>query len=91
MLPDLISELPRNYNALVGVLSFRWDPAKNSANRRKHHSEEEDRFLLLGLSSQLRTLVVCHCYKEATDVIRIISARKADRAEREQYMRRSRS
>ena len=49
------------------------------------HSDEEDRFILLGLSSRLRLLVVCHCYREATDTIRIISARKADRSERRQY------
>jgi len=49
------------------------------------HSEEEERFLLLGLSSDLRTLVVCHCLRERGDVIRLISARKADRLERAQY------
>ncbi len=52
------------------------------------HSEQEDRFVLLGLSSTLRTLVVCHCYREEESVIRIISARKADRAERSEYSRR---
>ena len=41
------------------------------------HSEDEDRFLLLGLSSVLRMLVVCHCYREDDEQIRIISARKA--------------
>ena len=41
------------------------------------HSEEEDRFVLLGLSNLLRLLVVCHCYREDANVIRIISARKA--------------
>lgn len=49
------------------------------------HSEGEDRFVLLGISSQLRTLVVCHCYRRRGGVIRLISARKADRDEREQY------
>lgn len=49
------------------------------------HSEEEDRFILLGLSAQLRLLVVCHCYREDDDRIRIISARKANRSERRQY------
>jgi uncharacterized DUF497 family protein len=51
------------------------------------HSEQEERFLLLGLSASARTLVVCHCYREAEDRIRIISARKADRQERERYNR----
>ncbi len=49
------------------------------------HSEDEDRFVLLGLSATLRMLVVCHCYREDQAVIRIISARKATRSEREQY------
>ena len=55
------------------------------------HSEEEDRFVLLGLSSVLRILVVCHCYRVDSDeeqVIRIISARKAGRGERAQYSQR---
>lgn len=54
------------------------------------HSEEEDRFVLLGLSARFRILLVCHCYREDEGVIRIISARKADRLEREEYDRRIR-
>jgi uncharacterized protein len=49
------------------------------------HSGEEDRFVLLGLSSSLRLLVVCHCYRSEGNVIRIISARKADGNERNSY------
>ncbi len=49
------------------------------------HSNTEDRFLLLGLSAQLRLLVVSHTYREAEAVIRIISARKATRQEQHQY------
>ena len=52
------------------------------------HSEHEDRFILLGLSAAARTLVVVHCYRRKGDIIRIISARKANRAERDQYRRR---
>ncbi|MEJ2446259.1 MAG: BrnT family toxin [Exilibacterium sp.] len=48
------------------------------------HSEEEDRFILLGTSIQSRLLVVCHCIRDH-DVIRIISARKADKRERKVY------
>jgi len=48
------------------------------------HSDDEERFVLLGLSISLRILVVCHCYRQG-EVIRIISARKADRDEIEQY------
>jgi len=49
------------------------------------HAAHEDRFVLLGLSIQLRLLVVIHCYQEDDDMIRIIFARKADRTERRQY------
>jgi len=49
------------------------------------HSEWEDRFLLLGASSGLRILMVCHCLREGGDVIRIISARRATAAERKHY------
>ncbi len=51
------------------------------------HSEAEDRFILLGLSADLRALVVCHCYRQE-EVIRIFSARRATKKEREQYNRR---
>ena len=51
-------------------------------------SSEEDRFVILGLSSGLRLLVVCHCYREAENVIRLISARRAAKREGEQYARR---
>ena len=53
------------------------------------HSDEEDRFLLLGISSVLRILVVCHCYRESDSEIRLISARKADKDERRGYNERS--
>lgn len=49
------------------------------------HSAEEDRFILLGLSSTLRVLVVCHCYRTLDNLIRLISARKADGQERRTY------
>ena len=48
-------------------------------------SNDEDRFIILGYSSNPRLLVVCHCYRESDKVIRIISARKATNSEREQY------
>jgi len=51
----------------------------------KSHSNYEDRFIILGFSINPRLLVVCHCYRESETVIRIISARKATSAEREQY------
>lgn len=49
------------------------------------HSEDEDRFILMGLSSSLRVLVVCHCYREGDNIIRIISARKATAKEAKFY------
>ncbi|NKB72777.1 MAG: BrnT family toxin [Candidatus Latescibacteria bacterium] len=89
-------------------ITFTWDPAKNTANQRKHgvafeeaqtvfldenaqfmedpdHSLEEERFLLLGLSASLRMLVVCHCYRECDELIRIISARRAAPGETRDY------
>ena len=49
------------------------------------HSKEEDRFILLGVSRRMRILVVCHCYREDDEIIRIISARKANKHEQNQY------
>ena len=49
------------------------------------HSDEEDRFIMLGLSYRLRILVVCHCVRENDSEIRIISARKATNKELKVY------
>ena len=49
------------------------------------HSQREDRFVMLGLSRQLRLLVVHHAYDPGEEVIRIISARKASRIEAKAY------
>jgi hypothetical protein len=49
------------------------------------HSADEDRFILLGFSSTLRLLIVCHCYRSAGNVIRIVSARKATARESKSY------
>jgi len=49
------------------------------------HAENEDRFLMLGMSFTLRVLVACHCYRENEYVIRIISARKANKREQIAY------
>ena len=49
------------------------------------HSDDEDRFIILGLSEQPRLLVVCHCYRESDTVIRIITARKATENESADY------
>ena len=49
------------------------------------HSEDGDRFVLLGVSSSLKVMLVCHCYREKGNVVRIISARKASPRESKQY------
>jgi len=54
------------------------------------HSDSEDRFILLGSSFNFKTLVVCHCFREQETVIRIISARKADKNEENYYWSRRR-
>jgi uncharacterized DUF497 family protein len=45
------------------------------------HSSDEERFLMLGMSSEAKLLIVCHCERERGAVIRIISARKATKRE----------
>lgn len=49
------------------------------------HSQNEERFVILGMSNQAHLLIVCHCYRESDMVIRIISARKATATESRQY------
>ena len=51
------------------------------------HSDDEDRFILLGMSEMANVLIVCHCYRESDEIIRIISARKATKKELNQYNR----
>jgi len=49
------------------------------------HSQDEDRFIIIGVSKFDNLLIVCHCYRENDTVIRIISARKATKTESELY------
>lgn len=49
------------------------------------HSQEEERFIILGSSARANLLVVCHCYRQSETVIRLISARKATKNEERQY------
>ncbi|WP_319560326.1 BrnT family toxin [Marispirochaeta sp.] len=49
------------------------------------HSENEDRFIIMGMSQSLKILIVCHCYRSDDEIIRIISARKAEKDEINQY------
>lgn len=91
------------------MVKFEWDPAKATANQKKHgisfeeaksvffdefalqfydsegSEPDEDRFLMLGLCSEARVLIVCHCVRESGSAIRIINARKATKNERKFY------
>jgi len=52
------------------------------------HSEDEDRYIIIGISSKTRELMVCHCYRNDGDAIRIFSARRATKREIALYERR---
>jgi len=50
------------------------------------HSENEERFIIIGFDLKARTLSVCHCYRgKNKDITRIISARTATKFEIELY------
>jgi hypothetical protein len=49
------------------------------------HSDQEERFIILGYSSKAKLLAVCHCYRKNNEIIRLISARKATKSETNQY------
>ena len=49
------------------------------------HSDEEDRYIMLGRSIKSRVLVVVHCEIQSGKTIRIISARKATAKETKFY------
>ena len=49
------------------------------------HSSSEERFIVIGRSKKLKLLMVCHCYRNGDTMIRLISARKANRLEISQY------
>lgn len=51
------------------------------------HSQNEERFKIIGISGNMRLLTVCHCYRNDDSIIRIISARKATKNERTKYRR----
>ena len=54
------------------------------------HAEDQNRFILLGISFKLQVLVVCHCWRTSATVVRIVAARKADGDEKNEYWRRRR-
>jgi len=49
------------------------------------HSQEEDRFILIGENKYNNLLTVCHCYRDNDNIVRIISARKPNQIEKEIY------
>lgn len=49
------------------------------------HSQDEERVILLGMSQRMRLLIVCHAFYADEQIIRIISARKATKAEQRQF------
>lgn len=50
------------------------------------HSEDEERFIIMGISNRANLLMVCHCYRDKDKVIRLISARKATKSEEKDYV-----
>ena len=88
------------YNINMDELSFVWDEEKNQGNIKKHkvsfeeastvfydpdHSVGENRFLIIGISRTDKLIIVSHCYRDGDDVIRIISARPAEKSEKDYY------
>ena len=67
----------------TAALAF-FDPSSTIISD-KGHSQDEDRFILVGFSEKHRLLTVCHCYRDDGQVVRIISARKATKAEQDIY------
>ena len=53
----------------------------------ENHSDEEERFKIIGISRKLRELAVCHCYHSYSEITRIISARRATKTEIKLYER----
>jgi len=53
----------------------------------EEHSNEEERYIVIGMSRKDRELTVCHCFRDEGDTIRIFSARKANKTEKEIYER----
>jgi uncharacterized DUF497 family protein len=54
----------------------------------ERHSQDEERFIVIGMSEKFNILMVCHCYRNGRNgdnLIRLISARKANKQETAQY------
>jgi hypothetical protein len=56
----------------------------------EQHSEDEERWITIGLDHTGALLVICHTYREETENsarVRLISARKSTKNETKQYQR----
>lgn len=62
-----------------------WADAHSAEFLDPEHSDDEDRYLRIGLSSKLNILLIVFCERDEGNSIRIVSARKATRKEQEQY------
>lgn len=62
-----------------------YDERAKIINDPDHSDVAEERFIIMGISSEFRILMVCHCYRDDDEIIRIISARKANKAEKSFY------
>jgi len=80
---DLANQVKHRISFQEATTAFSDDTARFMDD--PDHSAGEDRYLLLGMSSSARLLVVSHCFRDKDEVIRIISARRATRRERAQY------
>ena len=90
---EMVLHVARKLGALLERVVFLGGSATGLLITDPDHSDDEDRFIILGLSSKLRELVVSFCERvknQDEENIRIISARKADKDEREDYWRKRR-
>ena len=51
------------------------------------HSVGEERFLIIGMTDSHKICIVSHCYRDNDNIIRIISARKATKNEKNTYLK----
>ena len=62
-----------------------FDPNAVTVDDDDDHSQDEDRFILIGVNEYDKMLTVCHCYRNAGNVTRIISARPPNQYEKQVY------
>ncbi|MDR0853414.1 MAG: BrnT family toxin [Clostridiales Family XIII bacterium] len=82
------SNVSKHNVSFEDALSVFWDPF-GTAILDPDHSDDEERYIFIGISSTMKLLIVCHCYTEQGEAIRIISARRATKIEEKDYGRRT--